>query len=83
MPPRGRSIQPGTAVRGCPPRRCELRDPRLRPSGRPRTPDTARRPSYQITLFKSLGMAVEDVATAGFAYAQAQARRVGDEVSLE
>lgn len=37
----------------------------------------------EITLFKSLGMAVEDVATAGFAYAQAQARRVGDEVSLE
>jgi ornithine cyclodeaminase len=36
-----------------------------------------------ITLFKSLGMAVEDVATARFAYARAQARGVGEEIRLE
>jgi alanine dehydrogenase len=36
-----------------------------------------------ITLFKSLGMAVEDVATARFAYARAQARGIGEEIRLE
>lgn len=37
----------------------------------------------EITLFKSLGMAVEDVATARFAYARAQAQRIGEEIRLE
>jgi len=37
----------------------------------------------EITLFKSLGMAVEDVATARFAYARAQDRGIGEEISLE
>jgi ornithine cyclodeaminase/alanine dehydrogenase-like protein (mu-crystallin family) len=36
-----------------------------------------------ITLFKSLGMAVEDVATARFAYALAEARGIGEEIRLE
>jgi alanine dehydrogenase len=36
-----------------------------------------------ITLFKSLGMAVEDVATARFAYARAQARGIGEEIRLD
>ncbi len=33
----------------------------------------------EVTLFKSLGMAVEDVATARFAYQQALARKIGEE----
>ncbi len=37
----------------------------------------------QVTLFKSLGMAVEDVATAHFAYRQALARRIGEEFTLK
>jgi len=37
----------------------------------------------EITLFKSLGMAVEDVATARFAYQQALARGVGEEFALD
>ena len=37
----------------------------------------------QITLFKSLGQAVEDVATARLVYQRARARGVGKEVSLE
>ncbi len=37
----------------------------------------------QITLFKSLGMAVEDVATAQFAYRRALDRRVGQELVLD
>lgn len=37
----------------------------------------------EITLFKSLGMAVEDVATARFAYIRAQAKGVGEEIRLE
>lgn len=36
-----------------------------------------------ITLFKSVGMAVEDVATARFACARAQAGGVGEAISLE
>jgi len=36
-----------------------------------------------ITLFKSLGMAVEDVAAARFAYARARARDIGEEIRLE
>ena len=36
----------------------------------------------EITLFKSLGMAVEDVATAAYVYAQATARGVGEEITL-
>ncbi|MDQ7843194.1 MAG: ornithine cyclodeaminase family protein [Armatimonadota bacterium] len=36
----------------------------------------------EITLFKSLGMAVEDVATAAYVYAQALARGLGREVAL-
>lgn len=35
-----------------------------------------------ITLFKSLGMAVEDVATAAYVYAAARAQGVGQEVQL-
>lgn len=35
-----------------------------------------------ITLFKSLGMAVEDVATAAFVYQKARERGVGQEVAL-
>lgn len=37
----------------------------------------------QITLFKSLGLAVEDVATARFAYERALERRVGEALSLD
>ncbi|HEU5170700.1 MAG TPA: ornithine cyclodeaminase family protein [Gemmatimonadales bacterium] len=36
----------------------------------------------EITLFKSLGMAVEDVATASYVYQQARARGAGREVEL-
>lgn len=36
-----------------------------------------------ITLFKSLGMAVEDVATASYVYAQARQRGVGREIELD
>jgi alanine dehydrogenase len=36
-----------------------------------------------VTLFKSLGMAVEDVATARFVYTRAQARGIGEEIRLE
>lgn len=36
-----------------------------------------------VTLFKSLGMAVEDVAAARFAYARAQAKGIGEEIRLE
>ncbi|HLW47786.1 MAG TPA: ornithine cyclodeaminase family protein [bacterium] len=36
-----------------------------------------------ITLFKSVGMAVEDVATARFAFARAEARGIGEEIRLE
>jgi len=39
--------------------------------------------SEEITLFKSLGMAVEDVATARFAYLRALARGIGDDLTLE
>lgn len=35
-----------------------------------------------ITLFKSLGMAVEDVATAAYVYAAARAQGIGQEVQL-
>jgi alanine dehydrogenase len=37
----------------------------------------------EITLFKSLGQAVEDVATAQFAYQRARERRIGEELSLD
>lgn len=37
----------------------------------------------EITLFKSLGLAVEDVATARFVYERAVARTVGRELALE
>lgn len=37
----------------------------------------------EITLFKSLGMAVEDVATAEFAYRRALDRKVGQELVLD
>jgi ornithine cyclodeaminase len=36
----------------------------------------------EITLFKSLGMAVEDVAAAAYVYRQARSRGVGQEVEL-
>jgi alanine dehydrogenase len=36
----------------------------------------------QITLFKSLGMAVEDVAAANLAYTRAQTRGVGTELAM-
>lgn len=36
----------------------------------------------QITFFKSVGLAVQDVATAQAAYQQARARRIGTEVNL-
>lgn len=39
--------------------------------------------SEDVTLFKSLGLAVEDVATARFAYEQARARKVGAEITLD
>jgi ornithine cyclodeaminase/alanine dehydrogenase-like protein (mu-crystallin family) len=37
----------------------------------------------EITLFESVGLAVEDVATARFAYEHALARGIGDKISLE
>jgi thiomorpholine-carboxylate dehydrogenase len=37
----------------------------------------------ETTLFKSLGLAVEDVASARFAYARAQAKGIGDEIRLD
>jgi alanine dehydrogenase len=37
----------------------------------------------QITLFKSLGLAVEDVATAQWAYQQARARQIGEPFGLD
>jgi ornithine cyclodeaminase len=37
----------------------------------------------EVTLFKSLGMAVEDVATARFACARAQTEGIGEEIRLE
>lgn len=37
----------------------------------------------EITLFKSLGMAVEDVATARHVYEQARARGLGERIELE
>jgi len=36
----------------------------------------------EVTLFKSLGMAVEDVATASYVYAQARTRGAGREIDL-
>lgn len=42
-----------------------------------------RRTPGEVTLFKSLGQAVEDVATAQFAYEQARARSVGEELTLD
>ena len=36
-----------------------------------------------VTLFKSLGMAVEDVAAAAHVYALARERGVGREIDLE
>lgn len=41
-----------------------------------------RRSGREITLFKSLGMAVEDVAAAAYVYRQARAQGVGQEVEL-
>ncbi|HKV46244.1 MAG TPA: ornithine cyclodeaminase family protein [bacterium] len=37
----------------------------------------------QITLFKSLGLAVEDVATAQFAYERAREQKIGEEFGLD
>jgi len=37
----------------------------------------------QVTLFKSLGLAVEDVATAQLAYERARERQVGEELALD
>jgi alanine dehydrogenase len=37
----------------------------------------------EVTLFKSLGLAVEDVATAQFAYERARVRHVGEELALD
>lgn len=42
-----------------------------------------RRNDQEITLFKSVGMAVEDIATATFAYQQAIAAGVGTRVQLD
>jgi len=42
-----------------------------------------RRTDREITLFKSVGMAVEDVATAAFAYQQAMAAGVGTYIQLD
>jgi ornithine cyclodeaminase/alanine dehydrogenase-like protein (mu-crystallin family) len=36
----------------------------------------------QVTLFKSVGFALEDLATATLAYNQAKARSIGSEVTL-
>lgn len=41
-----------------------------------------RQSAAEVTLFKSLGMAVEDVATAAYVYDQARARGVGQLVDL-
>lgn len=41
-----------------------------------------RRGADDITLFKSLGMAVEDVATAHYLYEKAREREIGEEVTL-
>ncbi len=41
---------------------------------------TGRTDSREVTVFKSLGMAVEDVATAHFVYAQARERGIGQEI---
>ena len=38
---------------------------------------------HDVTLFKSLGLAVEDVATAQFAYERALAQRVGEHFALD
>jgi alanine dehydrogenase len=43
---------------------------------------TGRQNAGQITLFKSLGMAVEDVAAARLAYARAKASKVGTELVM-
>lgn len=42
-----------------------------------------RRTPEEITLFKSLGMAVEDVATARWVYERAKARGIGQRIELE
>ena len=42
-----------------------------------------RQDNRQITLFKSVGMAIEDVATATFAYRQAMAAGIGTVVQLD
>lgn len=42
-----------------------------------------RRTPEEITLFKSLGMAVEDVATARWVYERAKARGVGQHIEME
>jgi ornithine cyclodeaminase/alanine dehydrogenase-like protein (mu-crystallin family) len=42
---------------------------------------SARRPPGQITLFKSIGLAVEDVIAAAFVYEQAQAQGIGSPVA--
>jgi alanine dehydrogenase len=41
-----------------------------------------RRRADEVTLFKSLGMAVEDVATAHYVYEQARGRGIGQEIQL-
>ena len=42
-----------------------------------------RQSDRQITLFKSVGMAIEDVATAAFAYQQALTAGVGTRLQLD
>ncbi|MGH2405384.1 MAG: ornithine cyclodeaminase family protein, partial [bacterium] len=42
-----------------------------------------RRSAEEITLFKSLGMAVEDVATARWVYERAKERGIGQHITLE
>jgi len=48
---------------------------------------TGRKPGRQgdrdITLFKSVGMAIQDVATAAFAYQQALASGVGTQIEMD
>jgi ornithine cyclodeaminase len=44
--------------------------------------NAGRRSADEVTLFKSLGLAVEDIAAAHHAYAQARARGLGVEVEL-
>jgi len=39
--------------------------------------------SDQITLYKSVGVAVQDVAAAALVLAAAQARRIGTDIDLE